>query len=155
MPTTPLAIMPAPVLPAWVAIRDMLLTDPTLKRLRIDWRLPEDESFNDEPADERITVKLTPKVTGSQREAVRFPQTVRSYVLTIQVDAMVPSPLWDDMANLAGAIEAALDLRNSQRPDRVAQERAYGEAGILDHEVELPVDWDQPGRIVVTVWRTV
>lgn len=153
MPTTPLPLLPSPVVPAWQAVRDVLLSDPSLKRLRVDWRVPEDSTFDDDPVEERVTIKLTPKVTNSQREAVSYPTTVRSYTLTIDVRVNVPSDLWDDMANIAWALERAVGCVDRQPLDRVAHERAYGEAGIFDYETELPVDWDQPGRITVTVWR--
>lgn len=136
------------------AVVDDLRIDPGLRSARAVWRLPEEgTAFDDPPATDALTIKLTPKVSGSNRIAVLgWGRTLSEVTLEIAVEITTPgaSPPWSYIADTWAAIERRLVRRGEQFAAKRAADDWFTSMGIFDVECPTPSDWGQTGTVTVT-----
>jgi len=156
MPTTPLPLNTSPAAAAWAFAVRAIKTNADITRLRPEYQLPEEPNWQNDPPTDRVTIRLSPKLSNGQTVAVAgFGRVVKELTLTIGVDAFIPSDLWPDAANIALAIEQAIQGTALQPGPRVQFEQAWNATGVLERVVSLPPDWSQTGTITLTLWAEV
>ena len=158
MPSNTLAIPAGPAVPVWDFALAQLQQDDALKRLRPDWQIPTSASWQAEPAANRVTIRLTPKLTRGQPVALAGTangRLIRELTLTIEVDAATQTNFWADAAALASAIEAAIMGSNLTDQARASYEQQWQALGVMDRFTTLFPDWSQPGSLTFTIWSEV
>ncbi len=129
-----LPLVADPRVRAFRALVDVLRSDPTLKRLGIDWVVWDGTVGADrEPTKGRIWVRLTPSLDPSEPIAAPgfLTRLVESNV-TVKVETHIPGNWnWDDPVNLWGAIEAALYPPADRRPEVMRRRKADGLMDVL------------------------
>ena len=157
MPSNTLAIPSGPAVLVWDFALVQLQQDDALKRLRPDWQIPTSAAWQAEPAANRVTIRLTPKLTRGQPVGLAGAngRLIRELTLTIEVDTASQTNYWADSAALAAAIEASIMGTNLTNPERAALESQWQALGVMDRFVTLSSDWSQSGNITFTIWSEV
>lgn len=133
-------------------VADDLRRDDALRAQRPLWRLPDGPDYDDAPPDDRLVIRLSPKVTRSNRIAVLGGgRTLSEKTLRIEVEVKTPgtSPEWSDQANAWDAIERRIVRRAEQLTAKIEADAEATAAGVFDIECDTPADWGQTGTITV------
>ena len=156
MPTTPLALDTSPAAAAWAFAVQQFQNNSDIRRMRPEYQLPNEPNWQNDPPTDRVTIRLSPKLGNGQNVGVAgYGKVIKEQTLTIGVDAFIPSDLWQDAANLALAIEQAIQGTGLQPGPRLQLETSWNALGVLDRVVSLPPDWQQTGNITLTLWAEV
>lgn len=135
----------------------ILQADPTLKRAGIEWVTWDGSPNADKPPPKgRAWVRLTPELAPSEPVAAPGAGTrlVESPV-DVTVEVHVPGNwLWDNAANLWGAIEAALYPGPDLRPAAMRDRKAAGLADVLTLQpaADCGPDAISAGKLRLTVF---
>lgn len=156
MPTSPLPLTLGPTTKAWNLLLLQMQSNANIMRLRPEYQLPSEPNWVNDPPTDRVTIRLSPKLTQGQIIAIAGNgKVVRELTLIVGVDAFIPSDLWQDASNLANAIESAITGSDLQPGPRLALEAQWMNSNVLERVVSLPPDWQQTGKITLTIYSEV
>lgn len=131
---------------AFRRVVELLQGDADLKKLRPDWRIPEDSDFDEKPAEGRVTIRITPETRNAERFNIIGPGANSSQVaLALRFEITTPK-YWVDNANLWQAIEAVF-FKPDDPTARQAVQADLAEHHVSDLETTRPAIGLKPGDV--------
>jgi hypothetical protein len=142
-----------PRVTAWQAVAKILRADSELRSLNPVWQIPDGgpsaTAWDDMPAENRLTIRITPRMGQKTRWAMLghgrcvYEAPVR---LSIEVAMPTGSNAADSMA-VWSAIEDALTERREQDAEVMDHWKSLSDSGLFDLELETPGDTPDDGAI--------